>query len=197
MSNIGIFIDRDGTINEEVDYLTSPDDLKLLDGAAEAIQEANGLGLRVVVITNQSAVARGLLTEEQLSVIHDALRSQLANRGARVDAIYYCPHLPNASVAQYRKECDCRKPGTGMLQRGVREFSIDLSKSFLIGDKMSDIQTAHNAGTKSVLVLTGYGKAELDLCRQQNVPIDHVADNLLQAMSYVKRVVQQTQPSLS
>jgi|ERR1041385_2789745 D-glycero-D-manno-heptose 1,7-bisphosphate phosphatase len=197
MSNIGIFLDRDGTINEEVDYLTSPDNLRLFHGSANAIREANTLGLKVFIITNQSAIARGLLTEQQLSKIHDMLVSKLRADGARLDAIYYCPHHPDFGDAPYNKDCDCRKPNIGMLERAVKEFDIDLKKSFVIGDKMTDIQTGNNAGTKTILVLTGYGKQELDLCHQQNAHIDYVAEHLPDAMQYVKRIVQQTQPLLS
>ena len=197
MSHIGIFLDRDGTINEEADYLTSPDGIRLISGSADAIRDANNLGLKVIVITNQSGIARGLLTEQQLSEVHNSLVAKLRDRGAHIDAIYYCPHHPEFGPAQYRMECDCRKPNTGMLDRAVKEFNIDLKKSFIIGDKMTDMQTGNNAGTTTVLVLTGYGKQELELCHQHHARIDYVAENLLDAMRYVKRIVQQTQPLLS
>src|SRR5260221_591734 len=142
----GIFLDRDGTINEEVDFLTTPDDLNLIEGSANAIRDANECGFKVFVVTNQSGIARGILTEKDLAEIHSALLKKLAQHDARIDAIYYCPHHPDAIDAQYRIVCDCRKPGTGMIMRAVQEFGIDLTRSYVIGDRMIDIQTGINCG---------------------------------------------------
>ena len=186
---IGVFLDRDGTINEEVDFLSSSDELHLIEGSAKAIREANQLGLKVFVITNQSGIARGFLTEQQLIKIHDHLIKMLNDLGAHIDAIYYCPHHPELGEAPYRILCDCRKPNTGMLQKAVKQFGINLTKSFVIGDRMIDVQTAQAAGAASILVLTGYGKTELELCRSNNFHIDFVARNLEEAMKFVKRSV--------
>ncbi len=177
---VGIFLDRDGTINEEVDYLTSPDQLKLIKGSAAAIRELNKAG-KVFIITNQSGIARGLLTEARLKEIHDRLESELKKENAVIDAIYYCPHHPDYGGPQYQKNCDCRKPKTGMIDQAVAEHNIDIKKSYVIGDRMLDMQTANNAGAQSILVLTGYGKIELELCKQNNVHIDHIAQNLSEA----------------
>jgi D-glycero-D-manno-heptose 1,7-bisphosphate phosphatase len=191
MNRIGIFLDRDGTINEEVDYLSSPLDLHLIPGAADAIREANESGFKVFIITNQSGIARGILTEERLAEIHAALVSALARQHATIDKIYYCPHHPDFGEPPFRAVCNCRKPGTGMIDAAVREFGIDLSKSFVIGDRMLDVQTGNNAGAASILVLTGYGRKELELCRLNGVPVGHVAEDLPDAIHYVKQTFQQ------
>jgi D-glycero-D-manno-heptose 1,7-bisphosphate phosphatase len=182
MNGVGIFLDRDGTVNQEVDYLTSPDSLTLLPGVTEAIHEANSLGWKVFIITNQSGIARGLLTKDELAIIHNVLRAQLQAGGASLDAIYYCPHHPD-----FNQPCTCRKPNIGMLLEAKGEFQIDFERSYVVGDKMIDIETAQNCGAHSILVLTGYGKTELELCRQNNVNIDFVAENLYDAIQYIKQ----------
>ncbi len=188
---IGIFLDRDGTINEEVDYLRTPEELRLLPGAAEAIREANENCWVTVLVTNQSGIARGYITEDGLEQIHSRLHSLLSSQQAFIDAIYYCPHHPSIGNGAYRAVCACRKPQPGMLQQAAQKLDLDLSRSFIIGDRMIDIQTGINAGTGTILVLTGYGKEELALCRQHNVPIDHVADNLFEAIQFIKQLVKQ------
>jgi len=187
MGNIAVFLDRDGTVNEEVEYLTSPRDLRLIPRSAEAIRMANGLGLRVLIVTNQSGVARGLLTEQQLDDIHRSLTEKLAAEGANVDRIYYCPHHPGEGPPPYRGECDCRKPGTGMIRQAVDEFGIDPTLSYVIGDRTVDVDMARNAGAHAILVLTGYGRAEQALCERDGIPLDYVAENLYDAMTYVSR----------
>jgi D-glycero-D-manno-heptose 1,7-bisphosphate phosphatase len=187
MGNIAVFLDRDGTVNEEVDYLTSPQDLHLIPRSAEAVRLANELGLRVIIVTNQSGVARGLLTEAELLAVHRALADRLAAGGAAVDAIYYCPHHPSEGTGTYRRECDCRKPGTGMIDRAVREFRIDPARSYVIGDRTVDVGMAKNAGARAILVLTGYGREERVLCERDGIPLDYVADDLFDAMEFVAR----------
>jgi D-glycero-D-manno-heptose 1,7-bisphosphate phosphatase len=187
MGNIAVFLDRDGTVNEEVDFLTSPRDLHLIPRSADAIRRANDLGLRVIIVTNQSGIARGLLTEDELLEVHRALTGTLAGAGARVDAIYYCPHHPSEGAGEYRKECDCRKPNTGMIDRAVREFRIDPARSYVIGDRTVDVGMAKNAGARAILVLTGYGAAERSLCERDGIPLDYVADDLYDAMDFVAR----------
>jgi D-glycero-D-manno-heptose 1,7-bisphosphate phosphatase len=189
MNHIGIFLDRDGTINEEADYLSSPLDLRLIPGSAQAIREANESGFRVFIITNQSGIARGILSEERLAEIHAALVAELAAGGASIDAIYYCPHHPDYGELPYRTRCDCRKPGTGMIRMAAERFGVDPGKSFVIGDRMIDVQTGNNAGATSVLVLTGYGRREAELCRANGVPVGYTAEDLLDAMQFVKRTV--------
>jgi D-glycero-D-manno-heptose 1,7-bisphosphate phosphatase len=186
MLQTGIFIDRDGTINNEVDFLLTPDQLNLIPRSANAICELNKLSLKIFILTNQSGVARGLLTENELHVVHDRLLQMLENQNAHIDKIYYCPHHPEGSVEKYRKECECRKPKPGMLLSAAKEYKIDLSASYIIGDKMIDIQAGNNCGAGTVLVLTGYGKSELEVCRKNNIRIDHIAENLYDAVQFIK-----------
>jgi D-glycero-D-manno-heptose 1,7-bisphosphate phosphatase len=190
MGRIGIFLDRDGTINVEVDYLTSPEQLQLIPRSAEAVREANGLDAVVCVVTNQAGIARGLLSEERLEEIHAALRKELARHGAHVDAIYSCPHHPTMGDPPYRTECDCRKPAPGMVNAAVREFGIDPARSFVIGDRLLDVGLANAVGAKAILVRTGYGSTELSRPIPEGINIDYVANDLYDAIQFVKRMIQ-------
>ncbi len=159
LPRLAVFLDRDGTIIRDADYLRRVEDIELYPFAAQAIRLLNRSGRLVVVVTNQSGVARGLLDEEELGTIHAALQRQLQDLGARIDRFYYCPHLPTASVEKYRKECECRKPNPGMVLSASRDLHIDLKQSYLVGDKEADIETARRSGCRSILVKTGYGAA--------------------------------------
>jgi D-glycero-D-manno-heptose 1,7-bisphosphate phosphatase len=183
----GIFYDRDGTINEERNYLSSPDQLHLFPKAAQALIEAQALGYKNIIISNQSGVARGYITEEQVRIVHEALLHLLKNEGATVDAIYYCPHHPETGNPPYRKECECRKPKIGMLLQAARELSLDLRQSFVIGDKLTDIQTAINAGAQGILVKTGYGSQEMNLLQSNNVTTTYIAENVYDAIQFIKK----------
>jgi len=155
-----VFLDRDGTLNLDVKGLCSPDQLELIPGAGEAVRRLNRAGFLAIVVTNQAAVARGDCSEAGLEEIHDKLEALLAERGAYLDAIYYCPHHPDAGFpgerAELKIECDCRKPAIAMIERARSDHSVRLDDSWMIGDATSDIQTAHNAGIRSVLVRTGH-----------------------------------------
>ena len=182
------FLDRDGTLNREVDYLCRPEDLQLLPGAAEAVVRLREAGFAVVVVTNQSAVARGFITEADLEEIHGEMRRQLNRAGAEVDGIYYCPHHPDQGNAPYRTVCDCRKPKPGLLLRAASELDLDLGRSTMVGDKIADLQAGWNAGCRAVLVLTGYGEK----MRAQADPktlsrIDYVAKALPDATDWILR----------
>jgi D-glycero-D-manno-heptose 1,7-bisphosphate phosphatase len=177
-----IFIDRDGTMNVDVGYLSSPDQLEIYPWSAEAVRLINRAGPRVVVVTNQSGVARGFCTEPMLDLIHERLTRDLERDGAHLDAIYYCPHHPEIGDRGYRVACDCRKPRPGLLRRAAEEHGIDLSRSYVIGDKSSDITLARNAGARSALVLTGYGRDTLEHPERWPCEPDLVADNLLEAV---------------
>lgn len=152
--NRAVFLDRDGVIIEDVDYLRRPEDMRFIPGAARAIARLKAAGLRVVVVSNQSGVARGYLSRKTLESIHALMRRHLLRRGARLDAIYYCPHHPRAGR---RVKCRCRKPGIGMLEAAARRFRLDLSACVLVGDKTVDVRAAKNAGCAAVLVKTGKG----------------------------------------
>lgn len=155
-----IFIDRDGVVIELIDYLNCIEQVKLVPGVADAIREVNRSGVPLVMITNQSAIARGLLTEAGLQDIHARLRGLLAEHSARIDAIYFCPHHPSLGNAPYRRPCACRKPEPGMLLQAARDLDLDLSRSAIIGDHASDIEAGRRAGVaRTLLVLTGHGEA--------------------------------------
>jgi len=183
--DVGIFFDRDGTVNVEVDFLRDPDELEIIPGVAKAIREANEMGIRVFIITNQSGIARGFLTEKDLERVHERLSAILSSAGARIDEIYYCPHHPEYGRPPYNISCNCRKPNTGMLKTAARKYGIKLSKSFVVGDRCVDMKAGENAGCGTVLVLTGYGETEKHECRA-NTRIDHVAGDAAQAWTYIK-----------
>jgi len=170
------FLDRDGTINVEVNYLRRVEDLALEPGAAEAIRRLNEAGLLVIVVSNQSALARGMLDRDGLSAIERRMSEMLAAEGARVDGWYYCPHLPDAAVEAYRKTCDCRKPEPGMLLRAAEERGADLAASVMIGDSERDVEAGRAAGAATVRVCHGQ--------RPDRTAADFVADDLAGAVEW-------------
>ncbi len=178
-TNRAIFIDRDGTLNKEVNYLDDPARLELLPRSIDAIIKINKSDYKAILITNQSGIARGYFPKERLSEIHDALNYMLDQKGAYLDGIYYCPHHP-------KDKCNCRKPASGMLDKVAAEHNISLSNSFVIGDKITDIYTAHKVNARGVLALTGYGQTEYEKDRQLWVSQpDYIADNLYNAVCWI------------
>ncbi len=155
----GVFLDRDGTINEDRGYIGDPADVVLIDGAAEAIRRLNRLGVPVIVLTNQSGIGRGYYNRTDLVAVNKRLSELLEEKGAHVDGIYWCPHRPD-------ENCECRKPGTKLLEDAADEHGIDLARSVMVGDKISDLELARRVGMKRVLVLTGYGELTLEEIRQ-------------------------------
>jgi D-glycero-D-manno-heptose 1,7-bisphosphate phosphatase len=151
-----VFLDRDGTINVEKDYLHQIDYFEFIDGAVEAIRLLNGAGYFVAVVTNQSGVARGYYTEEDVELLHRHIAAELGKSGARVDAWMFCPHHPDGR-GSYSLPCDCRKPLPGMLKEAARRYGIELGSSIMIGDKLADIGAGISAGCRTILVRTGYG----------------------------------------
>lgn len=147
-----IFLDRDGTINVEKHYLYKLEDWEWIPGAIETIGEFNKAGYSVVIVSNQAGIARGYYGEVDLQRLNQFIQKELAKTGAQVDRFYHCPHHP-----EFTGECDCRKPKCGMLLRATLELNLDLTRSWLIGDKLTDIQAARAAGVKAVMVRTGYG----------------------------------------
>jgi D,D-heptose 1,7-bisphosphate phosphatase len=152
MPNKAIFLDRDGTLIEDPGYINHPDQVKLLDGASEALIEFGDMGYKKVVVSNQSGVARGMVTEKVLSEIHNRLKQLLAEKGAFLDKIYYCPYHPDGVIARYRKESEWRKPNPGMLLAAAEEMDIDLNESWIIGNSGRDIETGFRAGCKTILI---------------------------------------------
>ncbi len=186
MGRPAVFLDRDGTVIREVDYLRSPKQMRLLPRAAEAIRALNESGFEVVMVTNQSSIGRGLLSEDSLMEIHRVLGERLAKRGARVDGIYFCPHHENAAVPEYRRRCQCRKPEPGMFLRAAAELGLDLGRSYAIGDSERDIEAGRRAGCATVLVRTGYGAAT-EARLGEGLGAGHVADDLLSAVAWILR----------
>ncbi len=185
-NDFAVFVDRDGTINVDVDFLSSPEQLSLIPRSAEAIRELNELHIPVIVITNQSGIARGYFTEEDLQKIHHTLNEQLQTHHAFVTDYFYCPHYPPISEKQgkYFVECECRKPKPGMLLQAQKKYHYNLQNSFLVGDKCMDIRAGKSVGAKSILVSTGYGKKEHPHCVNE---IDFYATDLYDAVQYIKR----------
>ena len=186
-----MFLDRDGTLIEETGYLDRADRVALYPWSIEAVRLLNRAGLRVIVATNQSGIARGFFTEGILEQVHVHISALLAEGGARIDAYYYCPHHPEGTVAGYAQSCDCRKPGPGLVDRAARDLGIDPLRSFVVGDKWLDVQLARAVGARGVLVRTGYGQAE-EANPVPDVAADAVADNLMGATSWILRQLQST-----
>ena len=181
-----IFMDRDGTVCEEVGYVNHVDRIRLLPRSAEAVRLANQAGFQTVIVTNQAGVARGYFDEDLVHEVHDAVRRQLAEAGARIDGIYYCPHHPEVGAPPYRRECDCRKPGPGMLLRAREEMGIDLGASYMVGDTVKDLGAGRAVDATTVLVLTGYGRGELQHQSDRwTVHPDHVCEDLLEAVQWI------------
>jgi len=179
-------MDRDGTISEEVGYVNHTDRFALLPRSADAIRKLNTAGLKAVVITNQAGVARGYFKEDLVHQTHEKMKSLLAQQQAYVDGIYYCPHHPSAGEPPYRQKCSCRKPEPGLLLQAAQDLGLDLARSFMIGDKISDVYLAHKVGAKGILVLTGYGKGEWEYQRQDwKQQPDYIAEDLYAAVEWI------------
>lgn len=174
-----IFLDRDGTINIEKKYLFKSDDFEFESRADEAIAILNKEGYKVIVITNQAGVARGYYQETDVVKLHEWMNEQLAQKKAHIDGFYYCPHHPEHGIEKYKKDCQCRKPAIGLIEQAIREHNIDISKSYFIGDRETDIYAGMNVGMRTILVLTGYGKKSFKLFKGQNLLS---ADNLYDAV---------------
>lgn len=185
-SRRAVFLDRDGTINEEVGYLCSLDDLVLIKGSAEGIRLLNSLGLLVVVATNQSGVARGYFDESFVSCVHAEIERRLAQEGACVDAWYVCPHHPTEGRDAYRLSCGCRKPAPGLLLRAGQDLGIDLARSWFVGDTAMDMECASAVGAKGILVLTGKGRLTLSRIKGRNTHPEFVAPDLASACLWIR-----------
>ncbi len=155
-----VFLDRDGTINIEREFLHRPEEFQFIPGAAQAIRLLKQAGFRVIVVTNQSGIARGYYDEAAVNRLHKYMDGELARFGASIDAYYFCPHHPEYDIDDNGKTCKCRKPQAGMLLKAAADFSLDLSASFIIGDKLADVQAGLNAGCIPLMVRTGYGTVE-------------------------------------
>jgi len=174
-----VFLDRDGTICEEMGFLNHISRFRMFPFAAAAVRRLNQAGLPVIVVTNQSGVARGIFPESLVRLVHQKMIAELAAAGARVDAIYFCPHRSDDA-------CGCRKPHPGMLQRAAREHSLALERSYVVGDRYVDLEMGYGVGGRGILVLTGYGRGEYELYRDTwRRPPDHVAEDLAAAVNLI------------
>jgi D-glycero-D-manno-heptose 1,7-bisphosphate phosphatase len=182
--NTAVFLDRDGTINEEMGYINHVDRFALIPGAAVAIRSINESELKAVVVTNQSGAARGYFPKELIDQVHQKMSDLLEKEGAFLDGIYTCTHAPpNKEEAG---GCGCRKPKIGLMQQAAQEMNLDLEKSYVVGDRFKDVEMARNAGAKAVLVLTGYGRGELGfLGPTRKVEPDYIAEDLSEAVQWI------------
>jgi D-glycero-D-manno-heptose 1,7-bisphosphate phosphatase len=171
--NRAVFLDRDGTINEELGYLYRTEDCRFLPGVKDAVKRLNGAGYLVVVVTNQSGIARGYYTEADLDKLHSYMTKEFSVSGAQIDGWYYCPHHPDFPV-EY-SACDCRKPLPGMMLAASSDLGIDLSSSWMVGDKNADMEAGIAAGCRSILVRTGYGAAEEHTAPSSVIAVDNLA----------------------
>ncbi len=174
-----IFLDRDGTIIEEKDFIKTPDEIEFLPGSIEAIKILKELGYKIIVISNQSGIGRGILTEEMVNRVNKSFLGRLKKENAEIDALYFCPHSPE-------ENCDCRKPRIGLIMKAVEEQKLDLKETVVIGDKLSDVELGKKVGAKTVLVLTGYGKKEADKAKVSSIKPDYITDNLYKAVNWLK-----------
>ena len=181
-----VFLDRDGTINEKMGYINHISRFHLLPGVAEAIRLLNQSEIPVVIVTNQSGLARGYIPEELLTEVHDKMVRLLSEDDAHVDGIYICPHHPEAVMPEHRIDCDCRKPKTGLLDKAANELGLDLPKSYVVGDRWSDLKAAVKVGSTPVLVLTGYGKGDLEYTSPgQEIQPRYIANDLYEAVEWI------------
>ncbi len=185
MKKIAVFLDRDGTINEDVGYPSRFEQIKIFPYSFEAIREINKAGLLAIIVTNQSGIARGLLTEKDLNEIHQKMRELFALHNAHFNAIYYCPHYSSSATQNQGNNCQCRKPLPGMAYQAAKEFNLDLKKSYMVGDKVEDILFGKNIGAKSILVLTGFGKSSRFHLEEIGIKPSYIAENLLEAVTWI------------
>jgi len=188
MANKAVFFDRDGTLIEDPGYLNNPDQVKLLDGVSEAVIELKAMGYKLIVASNQSGVARGIVTEETLEEIHNRLKQLLAEKGAYLDKIYYCPYHPEGVIPKYRKEWYWRKPNPGMLLAAADEMNIDLEQSWMLGNNGGDIEAGQRAGCKTILIIQHHKPAETE-----NAKPDYKAVNIREAVNIIKKHVRTSQ----
>lgn len=186
MKQRAVFIDRDGTISEEVGYINHVSRFRLFPYAPSAIKHLNENGWLAIVITNQAGVARGYFSEDMIQTVHGAMTKELDSGGAKLDAIYYCAHHPSVGEPPYRFDCHCRKPKPGLISRAANDFDVDLEQSWMVGDRYSDVELARNAGVNSMFVMSGYGRGEWEHQRASwTEQPDLVSEDLLEAVRLI------------
>jgi D-glycero-D-manno-heptose 1,7-bisphosphate phosphatase len=186
MKKPAVFLDRDGTINEQMGYINHISRFVLLPGVAEAIRLLNENGFLSIILTNQSGVARGYFPIDLVHEIHDSLKASLKEKGAYLDGIFFCPHYPNGKLKEYCFECDCRKPKTGLIDQACDAFDIDLSRSYMVGDRITDMRFAFSTGLKGVMVETGYGMGDIKyIIPDEPKNTAHISKDLLHAVRWI------------
>lgn len=173
MSGRALFLDRDGVVNEEVGYLHRTEEVRFVNGIFSLCRTAAALGYRLIVVTNQAGIARGYYSELDFDALMKFMRGELRGEGIELDAVYYCPFHPEHGVGRYRQEHEDRKPGTGMLRRGAREFGVELSQSVLVGDRCSDVGAANAAGLRQAFLISG---TEAEACGGQYLAVNSLAE---------------------
>jgi len=186
--NKAVFLDRDGVITKEPPYYAHRiDQLELIPKSAEAIMLLNKNGFKVIIVSNQSGVARGYYQEKDIKIYNMAMKKKLEEGSAYIDAIYYCPHYSEATIEKYKIDCECRKPKPGMLRQAEKDLNLNLKRSFLIGDKMSDIEAGYRAGCKTILVLTGQGNDELKKNLKMKIKPNYISKDLFTAIQIIMK----------
>ncbi|GAB6100019.1 D-glycero-beta-D-manno-heptose 1,7-bisphosphate 7-phosphatase [Halanaerocella petrolearia] len=186
LDQVGVFMDRDGTVSKEIGYVNHPWRYELLPRTGLAVKKLNQAGIKALLATNQAGVARGYFEEEMIGKVHNRLEDLLEEEGAYLDEIYYCHHHPDVGEGKFNKDCNCRKPEPGMLLQGTEDFDLDLTKSYMIGDKISDVELAHKVDAKGILVLTGYGRGNYENDQSDwEVEPDYIAEDLYDAVEWI------------
>ncbi|MGE5840758.1 MAG: D-glycero-alpha-D-manno-heptose-1,7-bisphosphate 7-phosphatase [Deltaproteobacteria bacterium] len=186
MKKPAVFIDRDGTINEQMGYVNHVSRFRILPRVPQAIRMLNRRGHLVLVVTNQSGVARGYYPLELVEALHRLLITRIKEKNARIDGIFFCPHHPAGAVPEFSGDCDCRKPKTGLIEQACKSFEIDLHRSFVVGDMCTDMELARRAGVTGVMVKTGYGLGEIEyILPGRTAKPAHIAEDLLDAVRWI------------
>jgi D-glycero-D-manno-heptose 1,7-bisphosphate phosphatase len=181
MRNRAVFVDRDGTINANIGYINDPKNLKIYPSVAKGIKILKENGFKIIVITNQSGITRGFFSEGILEKIHQKMRNELSKKGASIDAIYYCPHHPDDG-------CNCRKPNIGLFKKAIKELNIDVKHSFIIGDRMLDVEAGYKIGCKTILVPENKEKVEKEM-RESNIEPDYICDDFYSGVKWILRAI--------
>jgi D-glycero-D-manno-heptose 1,7-bisphosphate phosphatase len=185
MKKIAVFLDRDGTINEDAGYPAQSSQIRIFPASYEAVRRLNQAGLMAIVITNQSGVGRGLLTEKDLENIHKNMSAAFTKKNARLEAFYYCPHYELSSTPRYRKRCSCRKPNPGLALQAGKDFNINLRRSYTVGDKVEDVLFGRNIRATPILVMTGSGRESLAKLKDLEAEPALVAEDIRQAVEWI------------
>ncbi|MFH1481165.1 MAG: HAD family hydrolase [Pseudomonadota bacterium] len=186
MKKPAVFIDRDGTINEQMGYINHLSRFVILPGVPEAVKLLNENGFLTIIVSNQSGVGRGYFPVDLVHQVHAALRTSLHKKGAIIDEIFFCPHYPHGKIPEYACECECRKPKTGLIEQARNLFHIDMSCSYVIGDRCSDIELAHRCNLKGILVKTGYGLGDIEyILPMRKMKPKYIAEDLLDAVRWI------------